>query len=113
VSVLLIGSPGIERRLRRSGYGQLHSRFNLAYEMQPLNTDEMRLFISQKWLELDLPLSADDRVSAAIMRLANGNFRALHRIFAEIERLQRLNRLAMITPDLIEVARQDLLLGTH
>lgn len=81
--------------------------------MQPLNTDEMRLFILQKWLELNLPLSADDCVSAAIMRIANGNFRALHRIFDEIERLQKLNRLAKITPDLVEVARQDLLLGTN
>jgi len=111
LSVLLIGSPGIERRLRRSGYGQLHSRFHLAYEMQPLNTDEMRLFISQKWLELNLPLSADDRVSAAIMRIANGNFRALHRIFDEMQRLQRLNRVAIITSELVEMARQDLLLS--
>lgn len=48
LSVLLIGSPGIERRLRRSGYGQLHSRFTLAYEIQPLTNDEMRSFITQK-----------------------------------------------------------------
>lgn len=92
ISVLLIGSPGIERRIRRSTGAQLHSRFHLAYEMQPLSTNEMRLFIAQKWLDLQLPLSADDRVSSAIMRIANGNFRSLHRIFAEIERLQRLNR---------------------
>jgi DNA transposition AAA+ family ATPase len=111
LSIMLIGSPGIERRLRRSGYGQLHARFNLAHEMQALSDDEMKLFISQKWLELKLPLTADDGVSGAIMRISNGNFRVLQRIFAEIERLQKLNCLPMITPDLVEVARKGLLLG--
>jgi DNA transposition AAA+ family ATPase len=112
LSIVLIGSPGIDRRLRRAGYGQLHSRFNLIYEMQPLTTNEMSLFIAQKWLELTLPLTADDGVSKAIMRIANGNFRVLIRIFSEIERLQKLNCFTMITPEVVEVARKSLLLGT-
>lgn len=111
LSILLIGSPGIERRLRRSGYGQLHSRFTLAYEIQPLTSDEMRVFIARKWQELSLPCTAEDAVSAAIMRIANGNLRVLHRIFAEIKRLQKINCLSLITPDLVEVARKGLLLG--
>jgi DNA transposition AAA+ family ATPase len=112
LSIILIGSPGIDRRLRRAGYGQLYSRFNLIYEMQPLNTNEMSLFIAQKWLELKLPLTVDDGVSKAIMRIANGNFRVLIRIFSEIERLQKLNCFSMITPDVVEAARKSLLLGT-
>lgn len=112
LSVLLIGSPGIERRLRRSGYGQLHSRFSLAYEIQALTADEMRSFISQKWYETNLPCTADDAVSTAIMRLSNGNFRVLHRIFNEIKRLQKINCFQAITPDVVEVARKGLLLGT-
>jgi DNA transposition AAA+ family ATPase len=111
LSIMLIGSPGIDRRLKRAHLGQLHSRFTLAYEIQPLNIEEMRLFINLKWKELNLPLSADDNVSTAIMRIANGNFRALHRIFSEIKRIQKLNCLPIVTPDLIEVARQGLLLG--
>lgn len=112
LSILLIGSPGIERRLRRSGYGQLHSRFTFAYEIQPLTVDEMRFFIGRKWEELSLPCTADDAVSATIMRIANGNLRVLHRVFAEIKRLQKINCLPIITPDVIEVARKGLLLGT-
>lgn len=111
LSILLIGSPGIDRRLRRSGYGQLHSRLTFAYEIQPLTNDEMRVFITRKWQELTLPCTADDAVSAAIMRIANGNLRVLHRIFAEIKRLQKINCFPMITPDLVEVARKGLLLG--
>ena len=112
LSVLLIGSPGIDRRLRRTGYGQLHSRFTFAYEIQPLSSAEMKVFIARKWEELALPLSADDGVSIAISRIAAGNLRILHRIFAEIKRLQKLNCLTMITPDVVEVARKGLLLGT-
>jgi DNA transposition AAA+ family ATPase len=112
MSIVLIGSPGIERRLKRTGYGQLHSRFNFVYELKQLNTSEMKIFIQQKWLELNLPLSADDALSSAIMRIADGNFRRLHRIFGEVERLQQLNRLPQITLDLIEAAREALLLGT-
>ncbi len=111
LSVLLIGSPGIERRLRRTGYGQLHSRFSLAYEIQPLTNDELRSFISRQWNEIDLPCTADDAVSTAIMRISSGNFRVLHRIFNEIKRLQKINRFQLITPDVVEVARKGLLLG--
>lgn len=67
--------------------------------------------VAQKWLELKLPLTADDGVSKAIMRIANGNFRVLIRIFSEIERLQKLNCFTMITPEVVEVARKSLLLG--
>ncbi len=109
LSIVLMGMPGIDRRLKR--YGQLHSRVHLAYEFLPITADETRLFISRKSLQLGLPVSVDDAVSAAIMRIANGNFRVLHRIFTEIERLQKLNSLPMITPDLVETARQGLLLG--
>lgn len=112
LSVLLIGSPGIDRRLRRTGYGQLHSRFTFAYEIQPLSSAETKEFISRKWGELALPLSVDDGVSLAISRIAAGNLRILHRIFAEIKRLQKLNSLSQVTPDVVEIARRGLLLGT-
>lgn len=111
LSIMLIGSPGIERRLRRSGYGQLHSRFTFGYEIQPLTNDEMRIFIARKWQELSLPCTVDDAVSTTLMRIANGNLRVLHRIFAEIKRLQKINCLPTITPELVEVARKGLLLG--
>ena len=46
-----------------------------------------------------------------LLFISNGNFRVLNRIFPEIERLQKLNCLTLITPDLVETARQGLLLG--
>ncbi|HEY9783801.1 MAG TPA: AAA family ATPase [Candidatus Obscuribacterales bacterium] len=112
MSILLLGSAGMERRLLRTSYLQFYSRLNFIHEMTSLNSAEMRTFIHEKWQELRLPCSEDDALSAAIMRIADGNFRRLHRIFVEIERLQRLNRLPQITLELIDAARQGLLLGT-
>jgi len=109
LSILLIGAPGIDRRLQRAGYSQLHSRFDFVYQIKSMSKAEMRLFIEQKWLELKLPLIADDTISSAIMRLGDENFRRLNTIFGEVSRLQKLNCLPMITPDLLETARRSLL----
>ena len=84
----------------------------IQYEIQPLTSDEMRSFVTQKWYETNLPCSTDDAVSTAIMRISNGNLRVLHRIFNEIRRLQKINCFQPITPDVVEVARKGLLLGT-
>jgi DNA polymerase III delta subunit len=89
----------------------LYSRVGFIYEFKPITNDEVRLFIAQKWQQLGLPLSADDAVSSTIVRMVNGNFRSLQRIFTEIERLQKLNCLPIITPEVVETARQSLLLG--
>ena len=110
LSIVLIGSPGIERRLQRAAYGQLFSRFSLAYRIEPITEKEAETFIVLKWAALGLPLKADGVVAAAIAKLAAGNFRTLHRIFAELQRLQKLNRFQMITPDVLDAARKGLLL---
>lgn len=109
VGIVLMGMPGIERRIKC--FGQLYSRVHLAYEFEALSADETKMVVMQKWNQLGLPHSADDGVSSAILRIANGNFRVLNRIFIEIDRLQKLNCLPLITPDLIDAAREGLLLG--
>jgi len=109
LGIVLMGMPGFQKKLSR--YAQLYSRVGFIYEFKPITNDEVRIFIAQKWQQLGLPLSADDAVSSTIVRMVNGNFRSLHRIFTEIERLQKLNCLPIITPEVVETARQSLLLG--
>lgn len=110
VGLILVGMPGFDRKLNR--YPQLHSRVGFLHEFKPLAQQDMKTVIESKWRELALPYTAEDAVSAAIIRLTNGNLRLVTRIFIEIDRLRRLNRLASISVDVVEVARQGLLLGT-
>lgn len=45
------------------------------------------------------------------MRLTVGNFRLVDRLTTRIERIERLNRISTPTPELVDAAREALLIG--
>ena len=53
----------------------------------------------------------DSQAIAAIARITGGNFRLLHRLFARIERILRIDDLTVITSEVIEAARSTLVIG--
>lgn len=59
----------------------------------------------------DLTDFTDARAVAAISRITHGNFRLIHRLFAQIDRVLRINGLSAITNDVIEAARSTLVIG--
>jgi len=46
-----------------------------------------------------------------VLRVTGGNFRLLHRLLAKVERVLEINGLSSITKEVIEVARQSLVIG--
>lgn len=50
--LILIGMPGIERRLAR--YPQLYSRVGFLHHYQPLSSDEQTFVLSRQWPDLGL-----------------------------------------------------------
>ncbi|MFC7519250.1 hypothetical protein ACFQS6_00920 [Xanthomonas populi] len=46
-----------------------------------------------------------------ITRITGGNFRLLHRLFVQIDRILRINDLKVITEDVVEAARSTLIIG--
>jgi DNA transposition AAA+ family ATPase len=107
VGVILIGMPGMEKRLVR--YPQLYSRVGFAHHDRPLQGDELTFVLTRHWRKLGLTLDGADftdaQAIASIARITGGNFRLLHRLFVQIERILKINGLSVITDDVVEAAR--------
>jgi len=112
--LVLIGMPGLERRLAR--YAQFYSRVGFVHQFRTLSSDGLRLILAHKWAQLGLTLNPEDVTDAeaigAILRITSGNFRLIQRLFSQIERIVEINGLRTITPDAVDAARQSLVIGT-
>lgn len=115
IAIILIGMPGLEKRLSR--YPQLYSRIGFAHEYKPLSKEEMLFTLEHHWQKLGLKLKpadfSDHEAITTITRTTNGNFRLLNRLFMQIDRLLKLNRLQHITNEVVLAARECLLIGNN
>jgi DNA transposition AAA+ family ATPase len=111
--VILIGMPGMEKRLSR--YPQLYSRIGFAHHYRPLQSDELAFVLARHWRRLGLALDdtdfTDAQAIASIARITGGNFRLLNRLFVQIGRILKINGLSAITDDVVEAARSTLVIG--
>src|SRR5436305_5787096 len=75
IGLVLIGMPGLERRLTR--YAQLYSRIGFVHEFRPLGATEVRTLLAG-WrppgVALPEDLLADAEGAASIIRVTGGNF---------------------------------------
>ncbi|GAC1557467.1 MAG: AAA family ATPase [Herpetosiphon sp.] len=113
LGLILIGMPGIDKRLAR--YPQLYSRVGFAHVYRPLQDEELSFVLTRRWRQLGLDLDdadfTDTQAVAAIVRITGGNFRLVHRLFVQIERILRINGLNAVTVEVVEAARSVLVIG--
>ena len=111
--LVLIGMPGIETRLAR--YAQLYSRVGFVHQFRPLSAEEVTFILTRQWEQLGLRLSPDDftdaETLAAVIRITGGNFRLLHRLLTQVERILAINELRTVTKEVVEAAREGLVIG--
>jgi len=113
VGLILIGMPGLQKRLAR--YAQLYSRVGFVHQVRPLSGQELQGVIERQWVQLGLDVALDDppdpAVLNAIARVTGGNFRLVERLFAQIKRVLVINELPTVTTDVVVVARERLVTG--
>jgi DNA transposition AAA+ family ATPase len=114
LGLVLIGMPGLEKRLAR--YAQLYSRAGFVHEFCTLAEPEVRSLLMQGWQPPGVALPgdgfSDEEALAAILRITGGNFRLLSRLLTQIARVLTINNLLRVTPAVVEVARDSLVIGT-
>ena len=91
MGVVLIGMPGLQKRLTR--YAQLYSRVGFVHQFRPLSGQELQAVVN------------------AIVRVTGGNFRLVQRLFAQIERIVAINNLPTVTTEVVTLARERLVDG--
>jgi AAA domain len=113
IGLVLIGMPGIEKRLAR--YPQFYSRIGFVHEFRSLSADQVRELLAWRWRPAGVALpdtaELDAETVAAIIRVSGGNFRLLGRLLTQAERILEINRLNRVTAAVIDAARESLVIG--
>lgn len=111
--MILIGQPGLEKRLAR--YPQLYSRVGFVHPFQVLSEEETRWLLEQRWKDLGMQMRADDftdqEAISAMVRITGGSFRLIHRLLMQIDRILEINNIRTITKDVVDAARENLVIG--
>lgn len=105
--LVLIGMPGMEKRLAR--YPQFYSRIGFVHEFRTLAAKEIRQLLDQHWTPTGVRLPQhplDPDTAAAIIRITGGNFRLLNRLLAQIERILEINARQEVTKAVVEAPRE-------
>jgi DNA transposition AAA+ family ATPase len=113
LGVVLIGMPGLEKRLAR--YPQLYSRVGFVHEFRPLSAGEIHDLFAHRWVPSGVVLPEEGlteaEVLATIIRITGGNFRLLHRLLTQIARVVEINALSQVTREVVDAARESLVIG--
>lgn len=114
IGLVLVGMPGLEKRLAR--YPQLYSRVGFAHAFRPLNQEEARFVLEQHWSGWGGTVHgdefADQEAVAAIVTITGGNFRLINRLMSQVRRIKELNQIRTVTREVVNAARDCLVIGT-
>ncbi len=110
--LVLLGMPGLEKRLMRAP--QLYSRVGFAQQIEPLSNEEACHFLQKRWSHRVKAYSddfTDKEAVAALVRITKGNIRLIERLMMQVEHVLVANQLQVVTKEVVEAARQNLIIG--
>lgn len=87
-----------------------HARFDS--NCKQLNSGKI---VTEEWEELGLAIKLEDfsdyEAITSIIKITRGNFRIIQRLFTQIERILKINKLETITSEVVETTRDSLVIG--
>jgi replication-associated recombination protein RarA len=103
------------REFQFRGWASRPSRVGFVHEFKSLSRAEVRQMLQDRWVPLGVGLPnagiVDDEALAALVRTAEGRFRLLHRVLTQISRILEINKLEKVTREVVEAARESLVIG--
>lgn len=113
IGMVLIGMPGIEKRM--ACYPQFYSRIGFAHHFRSLDQEQAQPVIEQLWNNTQAkwqPNNPDQlQAISAIYSITQGNFRLLQRVFQQIHRILKINQLHTINLEVVQTAKDCLVIG--
>ncbi|MGM7689361.1 hypothetical protein [Staphylococcus felis] len=95
----------------------MYSRIGFSHQFEKLSNDELKHVLEYRTNELSLSLSYDDfedyESVNIVIKIANGNFRFVQRLFSQIIRIMEINELNKINAEVIDTARKGLIIGEN
>jgi hypothetical protein len=86
------------------------------HEFRPLSAEGVRDLFQKNWLPSGVSFPHEDlndeEIRATIVRITGGNFRLIHRLLTQSARLMEINALSEVTREVVEAARETLVIGT-
>ena len=79
-----------------------------------MSQEETRFFLAQRWshrVSAHSTYFTDQEAVAAIIRITQGNLRLIDRLMKQVERVLLANQLTVVTKEVVETARQNLIIG--
>jgi DNA transposition AAA+ family ATPase len=114
ISIILIGMPGFEKKISR--FPQLYSRVGFVHNFQPVSSEEVENIIFRKMQELKIAYLPGNKVTqeacTEIIRITKCNFRLIQRLLTQIDRVMKVNDITNLEKDIVEVAKESLIVGT-
>jgi DNA transposition AAA+ family ATPase len=112
------GAPGLGKTLSARTYAaaddwdhwELHR-----YQYRPLDAEDIPDVLEHYWQQLRLPFDPTlaDEAANTVTRITGGNFRLIERLMSQVGRVLEINQLDTITPEVVEAARQTLVVGAQ
>ena len=112
MGMILIGMPGIEKRIAR--FPHFYSRIGFVDEFRPLGDVEMQDLLEHRWTPAGVSLpevNFTPEVIAPLIQITSGNLRLRTRLLTQIERVLSVNDTPEVSAQIVEAARDSLVIG--